>query len=479
MKMVKSLLLGSAAGLFAVAGAQAADLPVKAKAVEYVKICSLYGAGYYYVPGTDTCVKIGGYVRADYAVNASGSHGQAYVWNSTGGQYARTQDDYRTRARARITVDTRTQTEYGTLRSYINFGAQYTSSGDTYSGGGLSADAWFIQFAGFTFGRAYSFFEMPWETYGANYTAALLGGTDGSTFISNLIGYTAQLGNGVSASISLEDAGNRPGFVYNTTDASNPVGAPANRVAGGTFPDIVGNIQVDQAWGTAKVAGLAHKVRATYYGANETTGHPGDVWGWAVQGGLKVNLPWGPGDNVTVSGAYTEGDLQALFGGSAGFSNVAIFRGSSVFFGWAPDGVFTGATAATGTGIELVKGWGVNATLTHYWTPTLRTGVFGSYTAVDFGSQATAGICANWSLVMSAGATCDPDWKVWQIGTRTMWSPVANLDIGLEVLYSKFQTNNTGSILVAPGGVKPTGWYAISDQDVWSGMLRVQRNFWP
>ena len=63
MKMVKSLLLGSAAGLIAVAGAQAADLPVKAKAVEYVKICSLYGVGYYYIPGTDTCIKIGGYVR--------------------------------------------------------------------------------------------------------------------------------------------------------------------------------------------------------------------------------------------------------------------------------------------------------------------------------------------------------------------------------------------------------------------------------
>ena len=60
MKMVKSLLLGSAAGLVAVAGAQAADLPVKAKAVEYVKICSLYGAGFYYIPGTDICMKVGG-----------------------------------------------------------------------------------------------------------------------------------------------------------------------------------------------------------------------------------------------------------------------------------------------------------------------------------------------------------------------------------------------------------------------------------
>jgi len=59
MKMVKSLLLGSAAGLVAVAGAQAADLPVKAKPVEYVKVCSVDGAGCWYVPGTDRGLKIG------------------------------------------------------------------------------------------------------------------------------------------------------------------------------------------------------------------------------------------------------------------------------------------------------------------------------------------------------------------------------------------------------------------------------------
>src|SRR5664280_1795610 len=71
MKMVKSLILGSAAGLIALSGAQAADLPLKAKAVEYVRICSLYGAGFYYIPGTDTCTKLGGYLRADVGVNTN------------------------------------------------------------------------------------------------------------------------------------------------------------------------------------------------------------------------------------------------------------------------------------------------------------------------------------------------------------------------------------------------------------------------
>ncbi|HWK94938.1 MAG TPA: porin, partial [Pseudolabrys sp.] len=73
MKMVKSLLLGTAAGLVATAGAQAADLPVKAKPVQYVKICSLYGAGFYYMPGTDTCIKVGGFARAEVNFGAGGS----------------------------------------------------------------------------------------------------------------------------------------------------------------------------------------------------------------------------------------------------------------------------------------------------------------------------------------------------------------------------------------------------------------------
>ena len=63
MKAFKTLLLGTAAGLAAIGGAQAADMPVKAAPVQYVKICSLYGDGFYYIPGTDTCLKLGGYLR--------------------------------------------------------------------------------------------------------------------------------------------------------------------------------------------------------------------------------------------------------------------------------------------------------------------------------------------------------------------------------------------------------------------------------
>ena len=82
-KITKSLLLGTAAGLVAVAGAQAADMPVKAAPVQYVKICSLYGDGFYYIPGTDTCLKLGGYLRVQAEYNMGG--GGVVAGDSAGG----------------------------------------------------------------------------------------------------------------------------------------------------------------------------------------------------------------------------------------------------------------------------------------------------------------------------------------------------------------------------------------------------------
>src|ERR1044072_6503436 len=120
MKMVKALLLAGAAGIAAFSGAQAADLPVKARAVEYVKVCSIYGAGFYYIPGTDTCLKVGGYVRMDVGILAGGSH-SPYV-NGVNGSDTRETSWYQSRVAGILRRDARTQTEYGTLRAYINAG---------------------------------------------------------------------------------------------------------------------------------------------------------------------------------------------------------------------------------------------------------------------------------------------------------------------------------------------------------------------
>ena len=82
-------------------------------------------------------------------------------------------------------------------------------------------------------------------------------------------------------------------------------------------------------------------------------------------------------------------------------------------------------------------------------------------------------------ITLTAGSPCSPNFNVWQAGTRTQWNPVSQLDIGVDVLYSRLDTALAGATTatgVLPGKV---GSVTFSDQDVWSVMFRVQRNFWP
>src|SRR5437588_6108571 len=224
MKIVKSLMLGSAAGLLAMSGAQAADLPVKAKAVEYVRICSLYGAGFFYIPGTDTCIKLGGYLRADLTINGGIYDGP--FWNGEGGIRDRYANFYNDRSRLALTIDTRTATEYGVVRTFGQADFQFSTFGatssigtaaslnpaatqgqvnnDTNGGGYTAVEFAFVQFAGFTFGKSASAYASPWHGYPGNNTSFLLGGHDTVTGVNN-IQYTAQFGNGVSGTIGLDD----------------------------------------------------------------------------------------------------------------------------------------------------------------------------------------------------------------------------------------------------------------------------------
>jgi len=89
-----TLLLSSAASLCVIADARAADLPVKAKAVEYMRVCSLYGAGFWYIPGTDSWMQVSDYLRVDTTFDAAGSHGQP-AWNGGSGEHDRYFDKLR------------------------------------------------------------------------------------------------------------------------------------------------------------------------------------------------------------------------------------------------------------------------------------------------------------------------------------------------------------------------------------------------
>ena len=210
MKTYKALILGSAAGLLAVGGAQAADLPMKAKAVEYVKICSLYGAGFYYIPGTDTCIRIGGALRLDVAFNA-GTFDSAYMIGGTSGVAASNSQAFgknwfAERARLNLTEDTRTATEYGVLRTYANLQFDWNNNGNSGIAGGapVEVDYAFIQFAGFTLGKSVSMFDTQWVLSKPTISSGFFSGSNDATGISQLA-YTWSFGNGVSATLSLED----------------------------------------------------------------------------------------------------------------------------------------------------------------------------------------------------------------------------------------------------------------------------------
>src|SRR5215470_13528021 len=159
--------------------------------VQYVKICSLYGVGFYYIPGTDMCIKIGGWVRAEYGWGQNGNFAWGWANNNVNNRSTNNSDF---RARGYITADTRNQTEYGTVRGYIAVGlSENEHGGDVNASTSFSANRAFIQWAGFTFGRAQSFFDFysaPATAYWGSYPASDTG--DGGWFV---MAYTAQFGN--------------------------------------------------------------------------------------------------------------------------------------------------------------------------------------------------------------------------------------------------------------------------------------------
>jgi hypothetical protein len=503
MKMVKSLLLGSAATFVAAAGAQAADLPMKAKAVEYVKVCSLYGAGYYYIPGTDTCIKIGGFVRAETSINGLPSGAGPIIaaadnrFNDAETRY------YAMRTRYNVSLDVRTQTEYGTLRSYIRSGMQYTTGAAPSSQGDLTGrpddgvihfDRAFIQFAGFTFGKTISIFDF-YSGVGVQ-NVSLIGYADSGAGY-NLAAYTAQLGNGVSLSVEAMDPSTaRRLNIYNPnqgTAGAAPLawGVAGTNAYGGTeIPDISASLRVDQAWGSAQIAGVAHQVRPVYYGTTATgttdNGRPDDKWGWAVMAGADINLPWAKGDRFIIQGTYTEGVMGAIFknGGSA----VGLWQDSSATsttLGYIVDATFSGTTPATGTSLQLTTGWGAVAAIEHYWVPNLRTSLVGTYAAIRYPGASTVlgtgagNICAGFPVSgVANSANCNPDLNVWQVGSRTVWTVVPNLDLSVEGFYTRIDQNHVGTTTLVAGAM-PAGTRTLVDDGVWSFNFRVQRNFWP
>lgn len=523
----KSLLLGSVAGLLAVGGAQAADLPLKAKAVEYVKICSLYGAGFYYIPGTDTCIKLGGYLRADVVLGGANDYGfntsqvaagaNQAVGQSTqqGGSNNRLTNYYYSRARTVLNIDTRTATEYGVVRTYADMIFSYDtgnisgSSPSTFTAGGTSLGVYnaFIQFAGFTMGRTVSIFDAPWTGYPAGGPDTIPGGSNHVTGI-NQFAYTADFGQGITGSLALEEPdtqSNAQGNLWNVngfvasgavsgagaisiTSAATAAGNAliqgqygVNAWGGTRSPDIVGQIRVDQAWGLFQIAAAAHDLHAAYYGTTEPTGHPSDKWGWAVQGALSIkNIPTGAGDSINVQAVYADGNTRQVFDTLfpqtfSMFSGSGVGAYQSIGFAGISDGVF-----GTGGSIETTKSWGVRGGYTHNWNPYWSSAIYGGYASLSYSSTAKGLICTNFAAAFgTATATCNPDFAFGVIGVNTNWTPVKNLAFTADLSWSRLDQKYSGTIVAPAASVlaKPAATYELKDQNSLTLLLRANRTF--
>ncbi|RWD15285.1 MAG: porin [Mesorhizobium sp.] len=241
---IKSLLLGSAAALIAVSGARAADAVVVAEPepAEYVKICDVYGSGYFYIPGTETCLRIGGYVRYDIGFGDVGSFDGA---SSVDHQDGDEQDTWYKQARFTLKTWTGQETELGTLKTFtetrFNFGNRNTYgiednpatlADETFSNPagnkGVSLNFAWIQLGGLRVGKDESAFNT-FIGYAGNVIQDTL--VPYGDFDTNVIQYYFDAGNGFSAVLSLEEGSG----VVGTIDSY--------------VPHVVGGLKYTQGWG--------------------------------------------------------------------------------------------------------------------------------------------------------------------------------------------------------------------------------------
>lgn len=504
MKTVKSLLLAGVAAVAASSAVQAADLPA-AEPVEYVRVCDAYGAGFFFIPGTDTCLRISGYVRVQayyHSDNATVTNYTGFsrellspVYRATAGLGAPTHgavhlgapntfaaaqniggvvttstnagtvlgvgftkysDAYRDQLdmgiRALLRFDARSRTEWGVLRSFFEFAAD--SATNAINGSALVVRYGFVQFGPVTAGLTDSFFNFD---NGAYYGDVV--GDRTSRVIT--WAYTATFGNGISATIALEDAtvpqagaqggigGGTGGLLFATASMAQS----ASRL-----PDLVGNIRIAQSWGTAQLSGVVGQRRYL----DSACVFPGSVaastcsWEdtiWAVKGGLRVNLPMlAPGSHFQVQGTWGQGATNFVFPGALNAQNH-----------WQSTFVPGGAAIVDERALNRIDSWSVFANLVAFFTPAVRGTLYGGYG--DLRYRGNAGQLPGNGAVL-------PDYT-WTVGGGLQWTPVRNLDIGLELFYT-----NTRYIAVNGNpALGPIGTVASTNDNGWGTIFRIQRSF--
>ncbi len=303
---LKTLLLSSAAAFAVVGGAQAADLSV-AEPVDYVKVCDAFGAGYWYIPGTDTCLKIGGLVRMDVDFHNTA----ATAWNTSAGHSASW--DFHTETHINFTA--KSMTEYGPLTGYLELRAQSNNSDDSnnhayYASTGLTQtgdynaylDTAYLELGMLLVGRTGSIYDYSggFTIDGTDYDSDQ--GTDQVRLTWAMSGFGLQL--------AIEDPRDRWG-----TDLASSY----------SMPDIVGDISMAQGVWSAKLSG---GYAETSFGS-----------GGGVQLATTIKLDQiAPGDQLMLKAAWAQNSVWKFAGGASGASTGSVWSAAASFqHFWAPN----------------------------------------------------------------------------------------------------------------------------------------------
>ena len=300
---IKSLLIGSAAALAAVSGAQAADAIVAAEPepMEYVRVCDAFGTGYFYIPGTETCLQISGYVRfqVDFAEDSAGPNGNDW--------------GYRARSRGYVELDAKSDTELGTLTGYIALQADFHR--DTFLDG-----AW-IQLGGFKAGYFYTEWDKGINGETDSLDSGFLNIVGGDSLL-NAVSYTYE-GGAFAATAALESFSNaKAGFVE--FEDGLGISGVVRGSFGAVSADLLGSydfdaeqgairglVSADVGPGTLQAAAVWSSGASRYWDASE----------WSVAASYKANLSeklaitpgfqyWGTIDHEGFGGDYI-GDRDA------------------------------------------------------------------------------------------------------------------------------------------------------------------------
>ena len=456
MSFTKSALLGSAAVLAVVAGAQAADLPSKKAApATYVKICDAYGAGFFYIPGSETCVKLGGYVRAEYQY-VPGQSTRTWAAGAVN-QDRSVQSETGYEVRGRIDVDARTPTSMGAARTFVRLRGASTSgirnaainNNGLYTqadanNAGITTESAMVQWAGFTFGIApENYAMMPSMMYNANPWAGFPNGM-------KQIAYTATLGGGISATIALED---RRDMAYDVN--------AFQRVS--TAASVVANVRMDQSWGFAAIHGILGNNSLNRTAVDAGVGDK-TYGSYAIGATVNFKLPMiAAGDQVWFTANYADGALGAILS-NGGLNNLATASARRVAGGVlrvdAPLVQTSGAGTAVNPAVfDSTTAWNVAAAATHYWAPQWRSNFSTGY--VEFTPP-----------TVTTGATTWGKGKVWEVAGSLIYSPASNFDIGLELQYIKVSNtlqNPTVAFVNAGSPGLKEGNYTTK--------LRIERSF--